>query len=153
MKRKSRFSFIEILLFLTILAAVSGVIGWQTFRLVNHYRFGESVQKLKQTIIHLQLAALTYGSDHYLEIYRENETWKVCPKSNEAQFRAKSFSLGGVDTIRMAAHQKASVTLRIAASGYVLPAETMELSSKGRTITIDLSVPILVKTKPSLPTS
>lgn len=148
MKRKSRFSFIEILLFLTILATVSGVIGWQTFRLVNHYRFGESVQKLKQTIIHLQLAALTYGSDHYLEIYQDAQgTWKVCPKSNEAQFRAKSFSLGGVDTIRMASHQKASVTLRITASGYVSPAETIELSSKGRTLTIDLSAPILVKTK------
>lgn len=75
MKKRKLFSFIEVMISLTLLLLIAGTIGWQVYGVLERKRFLADLEKLKTRCLSLQRLSLTTQTDWKGILTPEGKNW------------------------------------------------------------------------------
>lgn len=153
MKRAYRFTLLEIVICISILAMVAGVVSIQIKKALDTSRFQNSVKQLYNELEHLQVLALTYRSDMRLEITKKDGKWIASMYSDEKTLQSMpNIVLSGVSKLKWNKKEVRSLSLDIYSSGHIEPKGVIGLITEESKVYIDLQSPLQIKITKKYPT-
>ena len=147
--QKNKFTLLELMVCLAIVAMVASVIGWQIKGSLDAARFKGSVYVVKQEIEKLQMLALTFSSDMQLEIRKEGDKYVMVSTTDEAvlkKLNGKKTVLEGVAKVTW--NKRLNVKplyLNILSNGRIPQRGVLGLHQEDRGYFLDMGAPIQIK--------
>ena len=133
-KRRARFSLLELLVCIALLSVIAAIVGFKGKSLMDHHRFGSSVQEVKNKLSLCKSLAMTYQTDCQFCLFaREGKVYyQITPDDPLLQQRLKTgpVFLAAVDSCL-------PKTVVFSSSGW-LPQEQLEFTHKTQTQRIAL---------------
>lgn len=151
MKNKRwNFTLLEMMVALSILSIAAIAIGWQTIRLVVHYRFETGGRMLYTALLEAQMISMIHGTDSTFSITQKGDRFFYQWQSDEPAkvFHPPAQEIKGVSWISIDKKKKLKqpIVLNVFSSGRIEPSLALELHDDSeKKIRIDMREPIKIR--------
>lgn len=141
--RRWRFSLLEILICLTILAMMTSLLGVKVFGLIKEHRFKHTVSLVQQHLMHMKISAISHRCDIEVVLEKTKEGYQIKAYSDRPSFRPFIHNLSCVDEIKIQEHLVKKMSIFCYSSGKLSSQDIIIFKTAGNPLLFRLNLQTL----------